>query len=182
MNFGKSGNAIKTGAGLLEQMEVSNTMYYNNFSLKLLEDALKKLLLAKLYFGDRYFFIKTGERGAIQFHKEVLKTVSGWTQFVLDNSSIGVVQKTQSQLHTNALSAGFQFVEYKAPNGVRVKLNVQSYYDDPVRNKVLHPNGGVAMSYRFYEYGAFLLKKDDKTNKNAGVFWLGRAAQKGHAE
>lgn len=22
-------------------------------------------------------------------------------------------------------------------------------YDDPVRNKVLHPNGGVAMSYRY---------------------------------
>ena len=81
------------------------------------------------------------ERGAIAFHKEVLKTVSGWTQFVLDNNSIGVVQKTQSQLHTNALSAGFQFVEYKAPNGVRVKIEVDPYYDDPVRNKVLHPNG-----------------------------------------
>lgn len=72
------------------------------------------------------------ERGALQFHKEVLKTVSGWTQFVLDNRSIGVVQKTQSQLHDNALSAGFQFVEYKAPNGVRVKLDVDPFYDDPV--------------------------------------------------
>ena len=149
MNFGKSGNAIKTGAGLFEQMEVSNTMYYNTFSLKLLEDALQELSAAKLDFGDRYFLIKTGERGAIQFHKEVLKTVSGWTQFVLDNNSIGVVQKTQSQLHTNSLSAGFQFVEYKAPNGVRVKIDVDPFYDDPVRNKIQHPNGGVAMSYRY---------------------------------
>ena len=149
MNFGKSGNAIKTGAGLFEQMEVSNTMYYNTFSLKLLEDALYELSAAKLDFGDRYFLIKTGERGAIQFHKEVLKTVSGWTQFVLDNNSIGVVQKTQSQLHTNSLSAGFQFVEYKAPNGVRVKIDVDPFYDDPVRNKIQHPNGGVAMSYRY---------------------------------
>ena len=149
MNFGKSGNAIKTGAGLFEQMEVSNTMYYNTFSLKLLEDALYELSAAKLDFGDRYFLIKTGERGAIQFHKEVLKTVSGWTQFVLDNNSISVVQKTQSQLHTNSLSAGFQFVEYKAPNGVRVKIDVDPFYDDPVRNKIQHPNGGVAMSYRY---------------------------------
>ncbi len=149
MNFGKSGNAIKTGAGLFEQMEVSNTMYYNTFSLKLLEDALYELSAAKLDFGDRYFLIKTGERGAIQFHKEVLKTVSGWTQFVLDNNSIGVVQKTQSQLHTNSLSAGFQFVEYKAPNGVRVKIDVDPFYDDPVRNKIQHPDGGVAMSYRY---------------------------------
>ena len=149
MNFGKSGNVIKTGAGLFEQMEVANTMYYNTFSLKLLEDALYELSASKLDFGDRYFLIKTGERGAIQFHKEVLKTVSGWTQFVLDNSSISVIQKTQSKLHQNSLSAGFQFVEYKAPNGVRVKIDVDPFYDDPVRNKILHPNGGVAFSYRY---------------------------------
>lgn len=61
---------------------------------------------------------------AIQFHKAVLNVVSGWTQFVLDNSSTKVIEKTQSRLHSNALSAGFQFVEYKAPNGVRVKLDV----------------------------------------------------------
>ena len=52
---------------------------------------------------------------AIQFHKAVLNVVSGWTQFVLDNSSTKVIEKTQSRLHSNALSAGFQFVEYKAP-------------------------------------------------------------------
>lgn len=149
MNFGKSGYAIKTGAGIFEQTEVANTMYYNTFSLKLLEDALYELSAAKLGMGDRLFVIKTGERGAILFHKAVLQTVSGWTTFVLDNNSTHVVEKVQSKLHSNALSAGFQFVEYKAPNGVRVRLDVDPFYDDPVRNKVLHPMGGVAMSYRF---------------------------------
>lgn len=124
LNIGKSGNAIKTGSGLLEQMEVANTQYYSHFSLKLLEDALYELSAAKLGFGERYFLITTGEKGAQLFHKEVLKTVSGWTQFVLDNNSIGVVQKTSSELHQNALSAGFQFTEFKAPNGVRVKIQV----------------------------------------------------------
>lgn len=124
MNFGKSGNVIKTGAGLFEQMEVANTMYYNTFSLKLIEDALYELSASKLDMGERYFVIKTGERGAIQFHKAILNVISGWTQFVLDNSSLGVIEKTQSKLHTNSLSAGFQFVEYKAPNGVRVKVDV----------------------------------------------------------
>lgn len=149
MNFGKSGYAIKTGAGIFEQTEVANTMYYNVFSLKLLEDALYELSAAKLGMGDRLFVIKTGERGAILFHKAVLQTVSGWTTFVLDNNSTGVVEKVKSKLHSNALSAGFQFVEYKAPNGVRVRLDVDPFYDDPVRNKILHPMGGVAMSYRF---------------------------------
>lgn len=149
MNVGKSGVSIKTGAGLYEQMEVANTMYYNQFSLKLIEDALYELSAAKLGMGDRYFLIKTGERGAIQFHKAVLKEVSGWSQFTLNGDALGIVQKTQSNLHSNALSAGFQFVEYKAPNGVRVKIDVDPYYDDPVRNKIQHPLGGPAFSYRY---------------------------------
>lgn len=61
MNFGKSGSVIKTGSGLFEQMEVSNTMYYNTFSLKLLEDALYELSASKLDYGDRLFVIKTGK-------------------------------------------------------------------------------------------------------------------------
>ena len=148
-NIGKSGSVIKTGAGLFEQMEVANTMYYNTFSLKLIEDALYELSAAKLGMGERYFVIKTGERGAIQFHKAVLQTVSGWTQFTLNGDNLGIVEKTNSPLHSNALSAGFQFVEFKAPNGVRVKIDIDPYYDDPVRNKIQHPNGGPAFSYRY---------------------------------
>lgn len=149
MNIGKSGNVIKTGAGLYEQMEYGNTEYYNTFSLKKLESALFELCSDKLDFNERTFILRTGQRGAALFHKAVLDNVSGWTQFVLDNSSVGVVQKTTSNLHSNALSAGFQFVEYMAPNGIRIKVEVDSMYDDPVRNKIMHPLGGPAMSYRF---------------------------------
>lgn len=130
-------------------MEVANTFYYNHFSLKLIEDALYELSAAKLDMGERIFEIHTGERGAIQFHKAVLDVVSGWTQFTLDNNSINVIQKTQSNLHKNSLSAGFQFTEFLAPNGVRVKVVVDSWYDDPVRNKIMSPEGGPAQSYRY---------------------------------
>lgn len=149
LNFGKSGNVIKMGAGLREQMEVANTFYYNHFSLKLLEDALYELSASKLDFGERYFLIKTGERGAIQFHKAVLNEVSGWQSVLVSDNNPAVVQKSASPLHSNALSAGFQFVEYLAPNGVRVKIDVDPMYDDTVRNKVLSPLGGVAESYRY---------------------------------
>ena len=149
MNFGKSGKAIRMGAGLREQMEYANVQYYNTFTIKLLEDALYELSAAKLDFGDRYFVIKTGERGAAQFNKAVKDDLSGWTIFDIDNSSVNVVSKTTSNLHSNALKAGFQFTEYLAPNGVRVKIDVDPFYDDPVRNKVLHPDGGVAESYRY---------------------------------
>lgn len=148
-NLGVSGNAVKVGSGLLEQMEVANTYYYNDFSLKLIEDALYQLSAAKLGLGERYFVIKTGERGCIQFHKAILKTISGWTQFIFNGDQMKVIEKTQTNLHSTGLSAGFQFVEYKAPNGVRVKVELDTWYDDPVRGKVQHPLGGPAMSYRY---------------------------------
>ena len=149
LNIGKSGEVIRMGAGLYQQMEVSNTSFYNDFSLKQIEDALYNLSTTNLGINERTFILKTGERGAAQFHKAVLDTVSGWSAFTVNADAIGMVQKTNSPLHNNALSAGFQFVEFKAPNGVTVKVDVDPYYDDPVRNKIMHPDGGPAFSYRY---------------------------------
>lgn len=146
-NIGKSGNVIKTGDGLFAQMEVANTHYYNHFSIGLLENILLELSTAKLGLGDRHFVLKTGERGATLFHKAVLREVSGWQAFEVEGAN--AVSKTSSELHSNALKAGFQFVEYLAPNNVRVTLDIDPFYDDPIRNKIQHPLGGPAMSYRF---------------------------------
>jgi len=52
-------------------------------------------------------------------------------------------------MHDNSLSFGFQFTEYKAPMGLVLKVEVDPLYDDKVRNKILHPDGGVAESYRY---------------------------------
>ena len=106
-DFGKSGNVLKMGAGLREQMEMSNVSYYNTFSLELIENALYELSTSKLDLNNRIFVLRTGERGAAQFSKAVLNTVSGWTQFTVNADALGMVQKTSSPLHTNALSAGF---------------------------------------------------------------------------
>lgn len=148
MNFGKSGGVIKMGSGLFEQMEVANTMYYNTFSLKVLEDALYEISASKLGFGDRIFVMKTGERGAKQFHDAINKGLSSWMPYASINNP-AVIQKVASPLNQNALATGYQFTEYRAPNGVVVKIEVDPSYDDPVRNKVLHPNGGPAYSYRY---------------------------------
>ena len=148
-NIGKSGSAIKTGAGLFEQLEVANTIYYNTFSLKLIEEALYDLSYGELDIKDRVFVMKTGQMGAMQFHKAIMSEVSGWNMFALNGDALGVVQKVNSPLHNNALRAGFQFVEYLAPMGITLKLDVDPCYDDPVRNKIQHPHGGPAFSYRY---------------------------------
>ena len=148
-NIGKSGEVIRMGDGLLAQMKYGNTYYYNDFSLKMLEDALYELSAAKLDFGQRTFVIRTGEQGAILFHNAVRNSLSGWQEFQINADNLGMVRKTTSPLNKNALAAGFQFTEFSAPNGVIVKLEVDNFYDDPVRNKQLDANGHPAMSSRF---------------------------------
>jgi len=149
LNFGKSGNVISMGAGIREQTEMANVTYYTKFSLKLLEDALFEISQNKLDMSDRTFILRTGERGARLFHKAVLNDVSGWTMFQLNGDNLNVVQKTNSPLHQTALAAGFQFTEFRASNGMVIKLEIDPMYDDTVRNKIMHPDGGVAESYRF---------------------------------
>lgn len=149
LNIGKSGRVIRMGAGLYEQMEVANTFYYNDFSLNLLENALYELCAAKIAFGNRHFIIKTGERGAIKFHKAVANTINGWGVYQINADALGMVNKVSSPLNQTALAGGYQFVEYRMPNGIVVSLQVDPYYDDPVRNKIQHPDGGPAFSYRY---------------------------------
>jgi hypothetical protein len=150
-NTDVSGRKIRIGSGVREQMEQSNTFYYNDFSIELLEEILFGLSEGKLGMDKRMFMLRTGERGAAEFHKAVLSTTSGWSANVsTTGTNPATVKQVDSPLHSNALSAGFQFVEYMAPNGVVVKLEVDDFYDDKVRNTVTIPGkSGVAESYRY---------------------------------
>lgn len=134
---GKSGRQLKFGPGLRQQCDNANSIYYNFFSLELLEGVLEQLSYNKLGLNERVFEIDCGQGFAKLFHKAVLTTVSGWQ--VITQNNPAVIQKVQSPLHSNAFSAGFQFTEYLSSNNIRVKLNVQEMYDDPVRNKILMP-------------------------------------------
>lgn len=149
LNKGESNIEIKAGSGIREQMEVSNTTSYNKFSIRLLEDMLSELSEGKLDFGERKFMLRTGERGAAQFHRAVTELASGWTALGFDNTNQNTIQSASSPLHSNAFSVGHQFTEWKAPNGIHVMLEVDPMYDDKVRNKIFHPDGGVAESYRY---------------------------------
>lgn len=150
LNFGDSGEAIRMGSGLFEQMEVAGTQYYTSFSLKMIENALTELVAnSNLPMKDRVFVLRTGLRGATQFSKAVGDTVSGWTQFTVNADNLGIVQKTNNVIHPNALAAGYQFTEFRAPNGIIIKVEVDNFYDDPVSNKMQHPLGGPASSYRY---------------------------------
>ena len=148
-NIGKSGGVLKTGDGLFAQAEAGYIINYNTFDLRLIENAIYNITSGALEPSKRKVVMKTGERGAALFNKAVQKEVSGWSMFAINADALKIVQRTNSNLHQNALSVGFQFVEYMAPNGVTLRVEVDPSYDDPVRNKIQHPLGGPAFSYRF---------------------------------
>ena len=150
----KSGEAIRTGAGLFEQMEAGNTDFYNNFSLKRFMQNIYDISRANLDFNQRSFIVKTGEMGAIQFSKAVMTEGSGWSPitYEYDAQAMGIISPVQSKMtpHGGAYKmVAPQVTEFIAPNGAYVKIDVDSFYDDPVRNKIEHPLGGPAMSYRY---------------------------------
>ena len=151
MNYGKSGEVIRKGDGLYAQMKRGNVIYYSHFSLDLLENAMLSISTAKLEnnSNSRHFLLRTGEYGARAFSKAVRNELSGWTEFTFNGDAVGAVKKTPSSLHENALSAGYQFTRFSGPNNMVLEVEVDSFYDDPVTNKLPHPDGGLASSWRF---------------------------------
>ena len=152
MNIGESGEVVKVGAGLMEQREFGHTEFYNDTStvLKQIENGLEAICATgNVPMSDQVFEIHTGRYGARIFSKAVAKEISGWHPFQYNADNLGIVSKTSSPIHKNALAAGYQFTEYIAANNLHIKLIVDPIYDDPVRNKIPHPEGGLAMSYRF---------------------------------
>lgn len=138
-NYGISGRMLQHGQGLRQQMDQTNVIFYNQFSIDLLESILIQLSYNKLGLNDREFVINTGQGGASLFHKAVLDMVTGSGWLVLSNNNPAIINKVQSNLHDNSFTTGFQFTQYQAPNGIKVRINVMDMYDDPVRNKILMP-------------------------------------------
>lgn len=158
MNFDASGEVIRMGDGLFAQMERGNILPYNVFSLAFLEEVLTGFSAGKLDFSDRKFMITTGEFGALQFNRAAKSALSGWTEFDYNGDALGVVTKSGDNSYT---LKNIQFTKYIAPNGIEVEVRVDPAYDDPVRNKIPHRNGGVAMSY---VYDIFDLGTSERPN------------------
>lgn len=145
MNFGKSGEVIRKGDGLYAQLERGNVFYFNKFSLKYLESILLTIASTKMESNERSFLIRTGSWGSVDFSKAVMAEASGWTRFEYSGSDLGLVRR-----NGEGLTAAYpQFTEYMGPMNIKVKVEVDDFYDDPVNNKIDYPNGeGKAMSHR----------------------------------
>ena len=143
-NIGKSGDVIKTGDGLYALLENGgNLIWYNDFSLKLIEDALYNLFAGKTDFNERAVTLSTGAKGAKLFQAAALADGSGWKSMFDFNASAP---------WGGALSIAVpQVTEYIAPMGIKITLEVDQSKDNINHSgyKITHPLGGPASSYIF---------------------------------
>ena len=150
-NFGLSGLPNRQGSGFRELLALGNQQYYGKFSIKMIEDGLYDLSAGKVDFKKRKFVVRTGERGAILFSREAKKEMSGWIP-LYSASAPSYLTKGPEKEFTNgnaATIADFQVTRWLAPNGLDITIMIDSSKDDVQTNKVMHPLGGTAESYRF---------------------------------
>jgi hypothetical protein len=126
--LGANGRPVRMGAGIQEQLEDSHVHRYSILTAKLIEEYLQDIFYSRVKPGKgRQIKGFTGEYGMIQFHRAIQdwQNKSGFIKNVEVYTS-----KVQSDIHVNALQAGYQFVKYNMANGSSLELVHNPLYDD----------------------------------------------------
>ena len=142
-NKGKSGYEYEQGAGLLQQIESSNVAYYptENFSIRWLTQRMLDLSINKLPQDRRFFRIRTGERGMVQFSESLEEYSTLYTPLM--------VQQRVTSYGSTSLEYSGQFLRFKGPQGIIVEVEHDPMKDNVIHNKDMHPNGGPVKSYHY---------------------------------
>lgn len=146
-NKGESGNYIRAGFGMYEQLEGANEGFFNVFDIDKLTEFALDISVGKVPEDDRTFLLSTGEYGAFEFHKGV-EAKAGSITYVRDNSRIST---KDGKLSLN----GGQFIEYKTVNGLTFKVMIDPTKDNPKRNKRKDKKGRLlsSLTYELLDFG-----------------------------
>lgn len=135
---GENGRKVDSFAGIMEKIEDGGWRYgYNVLTAKLINEFMMDIYFGRVAPGNqRHLTAWTGEVGMLKFN-EMMQDVFAKNGWVIQNSNWSPVQKTSSPMHQNAYALGFQFVEYRMPNGCTLSLNHLPLLDDTVINMEL---------------------------------------------
>lgn len=144
---GESGNTIKAGFGLYEQMNGGNIMYYNEFSIDNLSKFIMDITYNKIPEDKRDIVLSTGTYGAYEFHKALMNKAAGYSWLQSGHN----LQVSGNRV---ILNEG-QMVQYNFINGISFRIVIDPMKDDPIRNKLMHPDGGPVSSRVFdiFDFG-----------------------------
>lgn len=159
VDFGKSGNVIRMGNGIMAQMEPGQTIYYTEFDIDDFVESLQTIFEnGNVPLSERKIVVVTGQRGMIQASNAINKTTSGFIKtnsgVEIDAAALGLISKTNSEVNSAALTyAQGQYVKYIGPNGIEIEFVLDMSLDDKVRFKQPGINGkGVLQSYAYYVF------------------------------
>lgn len=138
--MGASGRPVRQGPGVQEQLEDSHIHRYSHLTAKLIEEYLMDIFYSRVKPGKgRNIKGFTGEYGMMMFHR----AIDQWSQ---KNGFVKNVElytnKVKSDIHTNALETGYQYVKYNMANGSSLELVHNPLYDDREINFELDPVTG----------------------------------------
>lgn len=139
---GDSGYEIRQGAGIKQQMDSTNVGFFNQFDIHWLTEMMLDMSVNRLSKDERNFVLRTGEWGMVDFSKALEDYSALYTPLQ--------VQSRVEWLGENTLQFRGQFLAFKGPQGIDVTLQHEPMNDDPVRNKIYHPDGGLAESRVYY--------------------------------
>lgn len=161
VDFGKSGNVIRMGNGIMAQMEPGQTIYYSEFDIDDFVESLQTIFEnGNVPMEERKIVVVTGQRGKIQFSNAVNKTSSGFMRassgvintgnVEVDAVALGLVKNSGNGQLTYTTA---QYDKYIGPNGIEIEVVVDMSFDDKVRFKQVGLNGkGVLQSYAYYVF------------------------------
>ncbi len=139
-NKGDSGYEIKTGLGLRDQISPSNIFHYGRFDIEAMVDYCLSLSVGRLPEDSRRFVIGTGEFG--------LKTISRAIEAYAGANALEYNRLSELTGGSKGMYRRTTFVKLADINGITLEFMHIPQYDDTVRNKIRHPEGGTAESHR----------------------------------
>jgi hypothetical protein len=139
-NVGDSGYEIKAGLGIREQISPSNIFHYSVFDIETFVDYALSLSVGKLPQDARRFVVATGEHGLKVISRAIEQYASA--NALEYNRIKGISGGNKGMFHRP------QFVKLAEINGIVFEFIHMPSYDDSVRNKTYHPDGGLAESHR----------------------------------
>ena len=152
---GSTGRSVDSFSGIQEKLEDSHIHYYSELTARLIEEFLLDIFYSRVKPGsDRKIKVFTGEYGMILFNRAMQDILDrrGW---VVANENFNPIQKASSDVHTNAYSVGYQFVQYKMHNGAELELVHNPLYDDRSINFEIDPVTGYpveSMRFTFLDF------------------------------
>ncbi len=148
-NISQNGYAAESGAGFEEMLLSTNRHPYHEdgLSLRYLTDTIIDAAEGKRDYTNMAVTIGAGWRG-LRMLKEMVQTELGASgSFPYMGDSTGrAYDRSGNQKNDIHVSFG-NIVGYSDIFGIKVKFMHLPHKDDPVRNKLRHPNGGLVSSY-----------------------------------